>query len=62
MDRLIPCNQCGFETPKDDFSEGVCVDCCEANQKALDVHNWFYDEWEKLSDKDRETRINMAIT
>jgi hypothetical protein len=55
------CQQCGEPTPKDGFSEGVCVACYNENQHSLDLHNAQYDHWQRLTDAERESAIWRAI-
>lgn len=52
------CSQCGDDTEQ--FKEGVCVDCCDQNQRELDHHNAQYDAWQKLNDQERDVAIKSA--
>lgn len=52
------CNQCGEGA--DAFKEGVCVECCEQNQKELDAHNAQYRGWRNMSDDERDAAIKYA--
>lgn len=56
-----PCPQCGHDTPEDDFCEGVCPDCWQENQDALDAWDAGFDWWESLSDRERDKQIKAAI-
>lgn len=56
-----PCPQCGHDTPEGSFSEGVCLDCCEANQDALNAFNAAYDWWCYLTESEREENIRDAF-
>jgi hypothetical protein len=40
--------------------EGVCEECREANQSALDRHNAEFDRWEAMADAEREDAIKWA--
>ena len=51
--------QCGEDA--EEFREGVCTDCYEENQRALDLHNMEHDAWQKLTDEQRSKRIKDAI-
>ena len=53
------CPQCG--EPTDEFREGYCVPCCEANQAALDLHNATFDRWKRMTPEQREAEIRAAI-
>lgn len=53
------CPQCGQDTPE--LHEGYCTECCEDNQRRLDAHNASFTEWQRLTDVQREARINDAI-
>lgn len=54
----MQCRQCGNESQK--FDQGVCVECCEENQRRLDIHNAEYDHWKKQSDTNRSDAIKRA--
>lgn len=53
------CNQCG--EAKTDFAEGVCEDCCAANQWTLDAHNRAYDDWIMRTEAEKEMLIKDAM-
>ncbi len=52
------CPQCGNDT--DALPEGVCPECLQANQTALDLHLTEYDRWDRMTDKQREDAIRWA--
>jgi hypothetical protein len=52
------CPQCEAET--ETLKEGYCEECFNENQLRIDQHNFEYDAWEKLSDKERDHRIKAA--
>lgn len=54
-----PCPQCGEDMLE--MHEGVCVYCCEENQRQLDEHNARFDWWESLSDAERGVQIRKAV-
>ena len=56
--KAVDCSQCGEVSLK--FREGVCIECFEDNQFALDSHNEQYDWWESLTDEERESYIKNA--
>jgi len=60
MRELLPCPQCGEDSAE--FDQGVCVDCCAENQRALDLHNAEHDRWRTLSDSQRADEIARAAT
>lgn len=51
------CPQCGY--PTDTLYEGHCRECCDENQLRLDLHNAELDQWERLSDRERELLIKL---
>ncbi len=53
------CTQCGYEA--EEFDQGVCTACCEANQIELDVHNLSFDTWQSLSEDVRARLVGAAI-
>lgn len=53
------CPQCG--SLEANFLEGICVDCWKENQVRLDAHNFNFDRWENLTDKQRDDEISKAI-
>jgi predicted amidophosphoribosyltransferase len=55
------CLQCGEPVEPEDMDEGVCEQCCEENQRALDLHHATYDRWEKLTDQERAREIRAAV-
>ena len=57
----LTCTQCGFETPEDEVCEGVCEDCWEINQRALELHNAEHDRWTRMSDAERAAAIKAAM-
>ena len=56
----LRCPQCGVHTNHHNFQGGVCVSCFRHNQSSLDEHNARFDEWERLSDSQRDSRIRDA--
>ena len=56
---MFTCPQCGEDTPE--LHEGYCRECCDDNQSRLDQHNAQYDEWERLTDKQRDDAIRWSI-
>ena len=56
----LVCTQCGFETPEDEFREGVCEDCWEINQRAVDTHNAEFDRWEAMTGAERASEIRRT--
>lgn len=54
----LACPQCGEDT--DELHEGYCLECCQANQTALDAHNALFDWWESLSFRERRNQIRKA--
>lgn len=52
------CPQCG--EPTDRLHEGYCAECCEENQRALDLHNAAYDRWAGMTDAQRSDEIRRA--
>jgi len=55
----LNCPQCGCKT--DQLCEGHCAECCADNQVALDLHNAQHDEWQRLTDQQRDARIRDAV-
>lgn len=53
------CSQCGEGCLE--FREGYCVDCCEQNQRELDLHNASYDRWNAMTTAEREDAIRRAL-
>lgn len=56
----MTCPQCGVDTHPRDFREGVCGECCDENQRALDEHNAGFDRWEQMTDEERDREIREA--
>lgn len=54
----IDCPQCGL--PASEFREGLCIDCCESNQSALDQHNAEVDRWNGMTDAERDSAIRSS--
>lgn len=52
------CPQCGDDTPE--LHEGYCRECCDENQRQLDLHNAEFDRWDKLTDRQRADEIRRA--
>lgn len=52
------CTQCGESA--DEKIEGVCAECWEGNQRALDLHNASFDRWEGLTDAERAEQIRRS--
>jgi DNA replicative helicase MCM subunit Mcm2 (Cdc46/Mcm family) len=55
---MFNCPSCGYET--ETLHEGYCQDCCENRQLELDLHNSKYDNWQKMSDNERDQAIASA--
>lgn len=53
------CPQCGNETKT--LNEGYCEDCRKENQAQLDKHNAQYDEWNGMTDEQRDEAISTAL-
>jgi len=53
--RTFVCPQCGCES--NEIHEGYCADCCKDNQRSLDDHNFQFDYWNSLSDRQKQTAI-----
>lgn len=58
MSAMLACPQCGEDAGE--FPEGVCLDCCENNQRRLDLHNAEFDAWQTMSDAERGREIDRA--
>ena len=58
-DFILVCPQCGHATSF--LVEGYCHQCYTYRQQELDQHNAEHDEWSRLTDAERERRINAAI-
>lgn len=54
---VYDCGQCGQSHTE--FDNGVCIDCSDENQMKLNDHNHKYDEWQKLSNSERQARIDF---
>jgi hypothetical protein len=54
----LTCPQCGFRTEV--LHEGYCAECCEDNQRELDLHNHAFDRWERMTDRQRDAEILAA--
>jgi len=52
------CPQCGENTPT--LHEGYCERCRDENQAELDQHNAGYNQWQQMTDSERERRIRDA--
>jgi NMD protein affecting ribosome stability and mRNA decay len=55
----LACPACGELA--DEFEEGVCVECRDARQAALDEHNARFDWWESLTPAERNRQIREAL-
>jgi len=53
----IYCPQCGEEA--EDLVEGYCQECTDQNYSELFDHQHRFDEWQKLSEKEKDRRINQ---
>lgn len=56
---LLYCPKCG--EPVEVLVEGYCSDCLNQMQEELWLQNAAYDAWQKLSDRERDTRIKDAV-
>jgi len=54
------CPQCGCTCKY--LVEGYCRVCQEQNQQELDLHNAEYDQWNKLSETEKNRRIKNATS
>jgi hypothetical protein len=59
MSHSYDCPQCG--EPTETLHEGYCAECCADNQSALDLHNAQHDDWQTLTDQQRDARIRDAV-
>ena len=61
MSRDTPydCPQCG--EPTETLHEGYCAECCADNQAALNQLNAQRDEWQRLTNDQRDACIRDAI-
>lgn len=53
------CPRCGEDVER--LHEGYCLDCCERGQAELGAHNARFDQWEAMSDAERDTAIREAL-
>jgi len=56
--KYVTCPQCGEDT--ETLDEGYCEPCRVDNQQRLDKHNFEFDQWQKMNDKERDEAIKMA--
>lgn len=56
---MFYCPQCEGDTEQ--LHEGYCQSCRDENQNNLDRHNFEFDYWETLTDKERDNKIKQAI-
>lgn len=55
------CPQCGELIENlSELTDGVCQDCRDTNQEALDDHNFQHDRWERLSSTERDAEIKRS--
>ena len=52
------CPQCGEDAEQ--LVEGYCQDCTNDNYSNLFRHNFEFNEWNNLSDKERQDRIKTS--
>ncbi len=55
---VYDCPQCGEQTMA--LFEGYCCNCRDENQAALDAHNAAFDQWERMTDAQRDAAIKRA--
>lgn len=53
------CPQCGEDTER--LHEGYCQECHDDRQARLHDHNFRFNRWQKLSEKQRDAEIKAAI-
>lgn len=56
---MFSCPQCACDTPT--LHEGVCEECRMQNQSELDEHNVRFDQWQSMTDAERDTAIRNAM-
>ena len=55
---VYDCPQCGEQTMA--LFEGYCCRCRDENQATLDAHNASFDQWERMTDAQRDAAIKRA--
>lgn len=55
---VLVCPQCEGDT--DGFEAGICPACYASNHDELTLHNARFDQWERMSDAERDAAIRWA--